>query len=55
MAAMSMTGMGRANVAEAFCRAFANVRVVGDASRGGRILEATQDARGQAFVFEPYE
>jgi 2,4-dienoyl-CoA reductase-like NADH-dependent reductase (Old Yellow Enzyme family)/thioredoxin reductase len=31
--------------------AFANVRVVGDAMQGGRILEATQDAHGKAFVF----
>jgi len=32
--------------------AFSNVRVVGDAVQGGRILEATQDAHGKAFVFD---
>ena len=26
---------------------------MGDAVRGGRIVDATQDAYGQAFVFEP--
>ncbi len=45
----------REQIADAFRKAFANVRVIGDAARGGRILEATQDAHGQAFVFEPYE
>jgi 2,4-dienoyl-CoA reductase-like NADH-dependent reductase (Old Yellow Enzyme family) len=33
--------------------AFPDARVVGDAVRGGRIVDATQDAYGQAFVFEP--
>jgi pyruvate/2-oxoglutarate dehydrogenase complex dihydrolipoamide dehydrogenase (E3) component len=36
-----------------FKSAFPDARVVGDAVRGGRILDATQDAYGQAFVFEP--
>jgi mannose/cellobiose epimerase-like protein (N-acyl-D-glucosamine 2-epimerase family) len=27
---------------------------VGDAARSGRIVDATQDAYGKAFVFEPY-
>ncbi len=40
-------------VAEAFINAFPHVRVVGDAVHCGRILEATKDAFGQAFVFEP--
>jgi 2,4-dienoyl-CoA reductase-like NADH-dependent reductase (Old Yellow Enzyme family)/NADPH-dependent 2,4-dienoyl-CoA reductase/sulfur reductase-like enzyme len=31
--------------------AFARVRVVGDAVQGGRIMEATHDAHGKAFVF----
>lgn len=43
----------RRAVADAFRAAFSNVHVVGDAQRGGRILEATQDAHGRAFVFEP--
>jgi len=33
--------------------AFPDRRVMGDAVRGGRIIDATQDAYGQAFVFEP--
>ena len=32
---------------------FPDARVIGDAARGGRIVDATQDAYGQAFVFEP--
>lgn len=36
-----------------FRAAFPDVRVIGDAVHGGRILEATKDAYGQAFVFEP--
>ena len=32
---------------------FPDARVMGDAVRGGRIVDATQDAYGQAFVFEP--
>jgi len=40
-------------VVDRFRTAFPDARVVGDAARGGRILEATQDAYGQAFVFEP--
>ena len=41
----------RKETAETFKAAFDNVVVIGDARRGGRILEATQDARGRAFVF----
>lgn len=33
--------------------AFPDAHVIGDAARGGRIVDATQDAYGQAFVFEP--
>lgn len=36
-----------------FKAAFPDARVIGDAARGGRIVDATQDAYGQAFVFEP--
>jgi mannose/cellobiose epimerase-like protein (N-acyl-D-glucosamine 2-epimerase family) len=32
---------------------FPDAHVMGDAVRGGRIVDATQDAYGQAFVFEP--
>ncbi|MBP7867350.1 MAG: FAD-dependent oxidoreductase [Acidobacteria bacterium] len=41
------------DVADRFRAAFPDARVIGDAVRGGRILDATQDAYGQAFVFEP--
>jgi pyruvate/2-oxoglutarate dehydrogenase complex dihydrolipoamide dehydrogenase (E3) component len=40
-------------VVECFREGFPEVRVIGDAERGGRIVDATQDAYGQAFVFEP--
>jgi hypothetical protein len=40
-------------VVDRFKAAFPEARVIGDAPRGGRILDATQDAYGQAFVFEP--
>jgi hypothetical protein len=43
----------RADVVEGFKAAFPDARFVGDAVRGGRIIDATQDAYGQAFVFEP--
>jgi 2,4-dienoyl-CoA reductase-like NADH-dependent reductase (Old Yellow Enzyme family)/NADPH-dependent 2,4-dienoyl-CoA reductase/sulfur reductase-like enzyme len=43
----------RQNVVDAFKTAFPEARVIGDAVRGGRIIDATQDAYGQAFVFEP--
>jgi thioredoxin reductase len=33
--------------------AFPEAHVIGDAAHGGRIVDATQDAYGQAFVFEP--
>jgi NADPH-dependent 2,4-dienoyl-CoA reductase/sulfur reductase-like enzyme len=32
---------------------FPDAHVIGDAERGGRIVDATQDAYGQAFAFEP--
>lgn len=38
---------------KAFTTAFPDARIIGDAVRGARILEATQDAYGQAFVFQP--
>ena len=40
-------------VIDRFREAFPDARVIGDAGRGGRIVDATQDAYGQAFVFEP--
>jgi 2,4-dienoyl-CoA reductase-like NADH-dependent reductase (Old Yellow Enzyme family)/thioredoxin reductase len=40
-------------VVDRFRAVFPDARVVGDATRGGRVLEATQDAYGQAFVFQP--
>jgi 2,4-dienoyl-CoA reductase-like NADH-dependent reductase (Old Yellow Enzyme family)/thioredoxin reductase len=40
-------------VVDRFRAAFPDARVIGDAVRGGRIVDATQDAYGQAFVFEP--
>ena len=40
-------------VVDRFKAAFPDARVVGDAVRGGRIVDATQCAYGQAFVFEP--
>ncbi|HCL78547.1 MAG TPA: NADH:flavin oxidoreductase [Synergistaceae bacterium] len=43
----------RKDVVAGFKAVFKNVLVVGDAQKGGRILEATQDARGKAFTFEP--
>jgi pyruvate/2-oxoglutarate dehydrogenase complex dihydrolipoamide dehydrogenase (E3) component len=41
------------DVVDRFKAAFPDARVMGDAVRGGRIMDATQDAYGQAFVFEP--
>ncbi|RTL86613.1 MAG: NADH:flavin oxidoreductase [Hyphomicrobiales bacterium] len=43
----------RQDVVDRFKAAFPDARVIGDAVRGGRIVDATQDAYGQAFVFEP--
>lgn len=40
-------------VVERFKTAFPEALVMGDAVRGGRIVDATQDAYGKAFVFEP--
>jgi len=40
-------------IVDHFKAAFPDARVLGDAVRGGRIVDATQDAYGQAFVFEP--
>lgn len=42
----------RQATADAFRAAFDRVLVVGDARVGARILEATQDAHGKAFVFD---
>ncbi len=36
-----------------FKAAFPELHVLGDAARGGRVVDATQDAYGQAFVYEP--
>jgi 2,4-dienoyl-CoA reductase-like NADH-dependent reductase (Old Yellow Enzyme family)/thioredoxin reductase len=36
-----------------FKSAFPDAHVLGDAAHGGRIVDATQDAYGQAFVFAP--
>jgi 2,4-dienoyl-CoA reductase-like NADH-dependent reductase (Old Yellow Enzyme family)/thioredoxin reductase len=36
-----------------FRSAFPEAHVLGDAARGGRVVDATQDAYGQAFVYEP--
>jgi pyruvate/2-oxoglutarate dehydrogenase complex dihydrolipoamide dehydrogenase (E3) component len=43
----------RSEVVDRFRDAFPDARILGDAARGGRIVDATQDAYGQAFVFEP--
>ena len=43
----------RKALADEFLSAFDNVRVIGDARKGGRVLEATQDAHAKAFEFEP--
>lgn len=43
----------RKAVVDAFRSAFPAARVIGDAALGGRILDATQAAYGQAFVFSP--
>ena len=43
----------RKGVTEPFKAAFPDAVVIGDARCCGRILEATQDARGRAFTFEP--
>lgn len=40
-------------LANACRQEFGKVRVIGDAYRPGRVLEAMQDAQGTAFVFEP--
>jgi NADPH-dependent 2,4-dienoyl-CoA reductase/sulfur reductase-like enzyme len=43
----------RKDLVDSFKAAFPEARVIGDAAHGGRIVDATQDAYGQAFVFEP--
>jgi 2,4-dienoyl-CoA reductase-like NADH-dependent reductase (Old Yellow Enzyme family)/thioredoxin reductase len=40
------------DVVDHFKAAFPDAHVIGDAARAGRIIDATQDAYGQAFVFE---
>lgn len=42
----------RRNLVEEFETAFEEVRVIGDAAKGGRIVEAVEDGFGKAFVFE---
>jgi len=42
----------RKNVVDCFKAAFPDARVIGDAARAGRVIDATQDGYGQAFVFE---
>lgn len=50
---LSMGVRPRKATADAFKAAFRNAHVIGDARAGGRILDATQDAHGKAFVFDP--
>jgi hypothetical protein len=40
---------------EYFARFGQNLRLIGDADAGGRILEATRDGFSKAWVFEPCE
>jgi NADPH-dependent 2,4-dienoyl-CoA reductase/sulfur reductase-like enzyme len=40
------------DVVDYFKAAFPDAHVIGDAARAGRIIDATQDGYGQAFVFE---
>jgi NAD(P)H-nitrite reductase large subunit len=42
----------RRSLAETCGERFEQFRVIGDASKPGRILEAMQDAQGKAFVFD---
>lgn len=42
----------RSDVAERY-RSLPNLRIIGDAARSGRIIEATQDGYAKASVFEP--
>jgi 2,4-dienoyl-CoA reductase-like NADH-dependent reductase (Old Yellow Enzyme family)/thioredoxin reductase len=42
----------RMDIVEEFRTAFDNVHAIGDARKCGRILEATQDAHGRAFVLK---
>ncbi len=44
----------RRSLVEEFEAAFKEVRVIGDAARGGRIVEAVEDGFGKAFVFFKY-
>jgi 2,4-dienoyl-CoA reductase-like NADH-dependent reductase (Old Yellow Enzyme family)/thioredoxin reductase len=50
---MAMGVRPNKEVVDRFKAVFPDARVIGDAARGGRIVDATQDACGQAFVFEP--
>jgi len=50
---LAMGVVPRKAAADGFKAAFPNVHVIGDAYRGARILEATRDAHGKAFTFEP--
>lgn len=50
---LAVGGQPRAEVVDNIRSSFSNVRIIGDAVKCGRILEATQDAHAKAFVFEP--
>ena len=39
------------DIVSEFEKAFDNVKVLGDASRGGRILDAIADVFGKAYIF----
>ena len=43
----------RKDIANMFCSAFDNVRIIGDVHKCGCVLDATQDAHAKAFVFKP--
>lgn len=49
---LSLGVRSRKELLNSFMDVFPDLRIIGDACKGGRILEATQDARGKAFVFE---
>lgn len=49
---MAMGVTPRRSLAETCGERFEQFRVIGDASKPGRILEAMQDAQGKAFVFD---
>jgi NADPH-dependent 2,4-dienoyl-CoA reductase/sulfur reductase-like enzyme len=53
MVVLAMGVRPRSELVEYIEATFPDAHVIGDASHGGRIVDATQDAYGQAFVFEP--